>query len=60
MILYFFNPTVMTLRGLRQITTLERVQRLCGVKTTSPGSLSEAARVFDPQSLERIIGELAS
>lgn len=60
MILYFFNPTVTTLRGLRQFTTLEKVQRLCGVKPTSLGSLSEAARVFDPRALEPIIGELAA
>lgn len=60
MILYYFNPTVTTLRGLQQFTTLEKVQRLCGVKPTALGSLSEAARVFDPQALEPIIAELAA
>lgn len=60
MILYYFNPTVTTLRGLQQFTTLEKVQRLCGVKPTSLGSLSEAARVFDPQALEPIIADLAA
>ena len=60
MILYYFNPTVTTLRGLQQFTTLEKVQRLCGVKPTSLGSLSEAARVFDPAALEPIIAELAA
>src|SRR4051812_12258456 len=60
MILYYFNPTVTTLRGLQQFTTLERVQRLCGVKPTSLGSLSEAARVFDPALLEPIIAQLAA
>jgi hypothetical protein len=60
MILYYFNPTVTTLRGLRQFTTLEKVQRLCGVKPTSLGSLSEAARVFDPALLEPIIAQLAA
>ena len=60
MILYFFNPTVTTLRGLQQFTTLEKVQRLCGVKPTSLGSLSEAARVFDPALLEPIIAQLAA
>jgi hypothetical protein len=60
MILYYFNPTVNTLRGLQQFTTLEKVQRLCGVKPTSLGSLSEAARVFDPRALEPIITELAA
>jgi hypothetical protein len=60
MILFYFNPTVTTLRGLQQFTTLEKVQRLCGVRPTALGSLSEAARVFDPALLEPIITELAA
>lgn len=60
MILFFFNPTVTTMRGLQQFTTLEKVQRMCGVKPTALGSLSEAARVFDPHALEPIIAELAA
>ena len=60
MILYYFNPTVSTLRGLQQFTSLEKVQRLCGVRRTSLGSLSEAARVFDPALLEPIIAQLAA
>lgn len=60
MVLYYFNPTVTTLRGLQQFTTLEKVQRLCGVQPTALGSLSEAARVFDPAALEPIIAELAA
>jgi hypothetical protein len=60
MILYYFNPIVTTLRGLQQFTTLEKVQRLCGVKPTSLGSLSEAARVFEPALLEPIIAQLAA
>jgi hypothetical protein len=60
LLLYFFNPAVTSLRGIQQFTTLEKVQRLCGVKETSLGSLSEAARVFDPQALEPVIAELAA
>ena len=60
MILYYFNPTVTTLRGLQQFSTLEKVQRLCEVRPTSLGSLSEASRVFDPGALEPIIAELAA
>jgi hypothetical protein len=60
MILYYFNPTVTTLRGLKQFTTLEKVQRLCGVRPTALGSLSEASRVFDPGALEPIIAQLAA
>ncbi len=58
--LYFFNPIVTTLRGVRQFTTLENVPRLCGVKPTSLGSLSEAARVFDPAALKPIVSEQAA
>ncbi|MEZ5942084.1 MAG: hypothetical protein R3C18_11880 [Planctomycetaceae bacterium] len=60
LLLYFFNPTVTSLRGLQKFTTLEKVQKLCGVKPTSLGSLSEAARVFDPAVLEPIIAQLAN
>ena len=57
--LYFFNPAVTTLRGVRPFTTLDKVQRVLGVRSTSLGSLSEAARVFDPALLEPIVAELA-
>lgn len=59
LLLYFFNPTVTTLRGLLKFSTLEKVQRMCGVKPTSLGSFSEAARIFDPALLEPIIAQLA-
>jgi hypothetical protein len=58
MLLYYFNPIVESLRGLAQITELSKVQKLCGVRKTSLGSLSEAANVFDPTLLEPIIAEL--
>lgn len=60
LLLYYFNPTVTTLRGIQQFTTLEKVQKLCGVRPTAMGSLSEAARVFDPRAVESIITELAT
>lgn len=60
LLLYFFNPAVDAIRGVQQFTTLEKVQRMCGVRKTSLGSLSEAARVFDPKALEPIIAELAA
>jgi Transposase DDE domain len=59
LLMYFFNPTVDSLRGLREFTTLEKVQERCGVRPTSLGSLSEAARVFDPAALEPVIAALA-
>lgn len=59
-LLYFFNPGFDSLRGLRQFTTLEKVQKKFGVRPTSFGSLSEAGRVFDARALEPIIAELAA
>lgn len=59
LLLYYFNPTVDTLRGIQQFSTLEKVQKKLGVSRTSLGSLSEAARVFDPTLLEPIIAQLA-
>ena len=59
LLLYFFNPAVTSLRGVREFTTLEKVQRVFGIRPTALGSLSEAARVFDPTLLEPIIAELA-
>ena len=59
LLLYYFNPTVTSLRGIRQFTTLEKVQRTFGVRPTALGSLSEAARVFDPALLEPVLAELA-
>ncbi len=59
LLLYFLNPIVTSLRGIQQASTLDKVQKLLGVKRTSLGSLSEAARVFDPDLLRDILGELA-
>jgi hypothetical protein len=58
-LLYFFNPIISSLRGIQQATTLDKVQRLMGVNRVSRGSLSEASRVFDPELLHAIIGDLA-
>ena len=52
LLLYFFNPTITSLRGLQQASTLEIVQRRLGIRPTSLGSFSEAARVFDAEALQ--------
>jgi len=57
-LLYFFNPIVTSLRGIKQTSELRKVQRLLGCPRTALGSLSAAARVFDPDLLRGIIGEL--
>lgn len=59
LLLYFFNPTLTSLRGLCQASKLENVQRALGCSPTSLGSLSEAARVFDAGCLKQIVGELS-
>ena len=57
-LLYMFNPIVSSLRGMQQVSELRNVQRKLGCSRASLGSLSEAARVFDPELLREIAGEL--
>jgi hypothetical protein len=59
LLLYFFNPIVTSLRGIQQASALAKVQKLFGCDRVALGSLSEASRVFDPELLQEIIGELA-
>jgi len=59
LLLYFFSPTLTSLRGLQQATTLQKVQKRLGVRPTALGSLSEASTVFDPELLRPIVAELA-
>jgi hypothetical protein len=58
-LLALFNPLARSLRGLVEASDLKKVRDELGVKRTSLGSLSEAARVFDPDLLLPIISELA-
>ena len=60
LLLYFFNPTVTSLRGLQQTTTLAQVQARFGIRRTSLGALSEAASVFDAGLLHAILGGLGA
>jgi hypothetical protein len=59
LLLYFFNPAITSLRALQQASTLEVVQRRLGIRATSLGSFSEAARLFDAEALHEILRELA-
>jgi hypothetical protein len=59
LLLYFFNPIVTGLRSIQQASALTKVQELLGCARASLGSLSEASRVFDPQLLRDILGDLA-
>jgi hypothetical protein len=58
-LLALFNPLVRSLRSLSQTSDIAKVREQLGVRHASLGSLSEAARVFDPDLLLPIIGELA-
>jgi hypothetical protein len=59
LLLFFFNPVIKSLRGIQQASTLDKVQRLVGCNRVSRGSLSEASRVFDPELLHALIGDLS-
>jgi hypothetical protein len=60
LLLFFFNPIVKSLRGIQHASSLGKVQRLFGCPRVSRGSLSEASRVFDPELLHTLIGDLAA
>lgn len=57
-LLYYYNPTITSLRGLQRTTDLSKVRHL-GIHRTSLGSLSEAQQVFDAGLLENVITTLA-
>src|SRR6266403_4016456 len=59
LLLYFFTPTVTSLRGVEQLSTLAKVQPRWGIRRTALGALSEAATVFDAALLQDVISELA-
>lgn len=60
LLLYFFNPSITSLRALQQATGWERTRRKLGIERSSLGSLSEAARVFDAELVRPILQELAA
>lgn len=59
LLLYFFTPTVTSLRGIQQMSELAKVQQRWGVPRTGVSTLSEAATVFDAALLQDVINELA-
>jgi hypothetical protein len=60
LLFYFFNPILTSLRGLQQASALDKVQKRLGCGRVALGSLSEASRVFDPELLRGLLGELAA
>ena len=57
-LLFLFNPTIVSLRSIQQASGLRKVQRKLGCLRASLGSLSEAIDVFQPERLKEIIAEL--
>lgn len=60
LLMYFCNSALTSLRALQQAAGWEKTRRTLGIERTSLGSLSEAARVFDAESLRPIVQELAT
>jgi hypothetical protein len=58
LLLYFFSPTLTSLRGLQQASDLRTVRRKLGLPRFSLGSFSEAGNVFDPDLLVPIIEQI--
>lgn len=59
-LLYMFNPTLVSLRAVQQASELPNVQKKLGCSRAALGSLSEAATVFDPERLKAMIAELGT
>lgn len=60
LLLYFFNPSIKSLRALQHTTNWEKTRQKLGIRRTSLGSLSEASSVFDAELVRPIIAELAA
>src|SRR2546421_8202859 len=58
LLLAMFSPAIDSLRAIRQASAMPKVRKLLGCSRLSLGSLSEAARVFDPELLLEVIAEL--
>jgi hypothetical protein len=56
--LAMFNPVARSLRALSQASDLAHVRKRFGLTHASLGSLSESARLFDPEALQGVIAEL--
>ena len=57
-LLALFSPAVDSLRAISQASAMPKVRKRLGCARASLGSLSEAARVFDPDLLADVIAEL--
>src|SRR5262245_25958628 len=60
LLVYFFSPTLTSLRGRQQATPLAKVQQRLGVRRPSLGALRDAAYVCDATLLHEVIGALGA
>jgi len=60
LLLYYFNPTLTSLRSLQAASSFAKVRKTLGVKRTSVSAMHEASVLFDPAPLRDIIQELAA
>ena len=60
LLLYFFNPSLTSMRAMQNTSNWEKVQKQLGIPRVSLGSLSEAPQVFDPALVRPIFKELAA
>jgi hypothetical protein len=59
LLLFYFNPILKSLRGIQRASNFKSVQKALGVTRAALGTLSAAARVFDPAPLRAIFCQLA-
>src|SRR5215467_2610459 len=52
LLLYFFTPSMKSLRALQAATNWEKTRQKLGIRRTALGSLSEASSVFDARLVE--------
>jgi hypothetical protein len=60
LLLYYFNPSLTSMRAMQNASNWERVRKQLGIPRVSLGSLSEAPQVFDPALVRPIFKELAA
>lgn len=60
LLLYTWNPLIGSVHDLQQVAALPKVAKALGIKRFSAGSFSESVRIFEPERLKPIIGELAA
>jgi hypothetical protein len=59
MLVYIWNPLIVSVHDLQQAAALPRVAKALGIKRFSAASFSESVTVFDPRQLIPIIASLA-